>query len=78
MEQKTLRSEKRTELRKGASGRLRRAGKIPAVIYGHSGTAPITIDALEFGRKFKKISENVIINLQEDKDASSQKTLFES
>jgi large subunit ribosomal protein L25 len=69
MEQKTLSAEKRLELKKGASRRLRRAGKIPAVMYGHSGTAAVTIDAIEFGRKFKTISENTIINLQVDSDA---------
>ncbi|MBT3271744.1 MAG: 50S ribosomal protein L25 [Spirochaetales bacterium] len=69
MDQKTLSASARTELRKGPSGRLRRAGKIPAVIYGHSGTAPITVDAVEFRKKFKRISENTIINLHvDDKD----------
>ena len=69
MEQKTLSASARLELKKGASGRLRRAGKIPAVIYGHSGTEPIAIDAREFGKKFKRISENTIINLQLEKKA---------
>ena len=69
MEQKNLSAEKRLELKKGASRRLRRAGKIPAVVYGHSGTASVVIDAKEFGRKFKTISENTIINLQLGTDA---------
>ncbi|MAG13757.1 MAG: 50S ribosomal protein L25 [Spirochaetales bacterium] len=66
MEQKTLNATIRTELKKNASGRLRRAGKIPAVMYGHSGSSPVAVDALEFQRKFKRISENTIINLQVD------------
>ncbi len=66
MEQKTLNATTRDQLRKGPTGRLRRAGKIPAVVYGHSGTAAIAIDAGEFSRKFKRISENTIINLQVD------------
>jgi large subunit ribosomal protein L25 len=33
-------------------------------MYGHSGTAPIIIDAQEFSHKFKRVSENTIINLQ--------------
>ena len=69
MEQKTLSANTRSELKKGGAGRLRRAGKIPGVVYGHSGTAPVTIDALEFRRKFKRISENTIINLHVDKKA---------
>ena len=64
MEQKTLNATSRDELKKGASRRLRRIGKIPAVVYGHSGTSPIAIDAREFSQKFKRISENTIINLQ--------------
>ncbi len=69
MEQRTLSAEKRIELKKGPSRRLRRAGKIPAIMYGHSGSSPIVIDAREFGRKFKIISENTIINLLVGDDA---------
>lgn len=69
MEQRTLSAEARSNLKKGASRRLRKSGRIPAVIYGHSGTSTISIDAREFGRKFKRISENTIINLQVDKSA---------
>lgn len=69
MEQKTLSATIRNELKKNASGRLRRAGKIPAVMYGHSGSSPIVVEALEFQRKFKRISENTIINLQVDTKA---------
>lgn len=64
MEQKTLNAAARVGLKKGASGRLRRSGKIPAILYGHSGTSPIAIDAREFSHKFKHVSENTIINLQ--------------
>lgn len=64
MEQKVLNGAVRLELKKGASRRLRRLGKIPAILYGHSGTSPITIDAREFAHEFKQISENTIINLQ--------------
>ena len=35
MEQKTLNAESRARLGKGESGRLRRQGRIPAVVYGH-------------------------------------------
>ena len=38
----TLASEPRTELGSGPSGRLRKAGKVPAVIYG-LGTDPVSV-----------------------------------
>jgi large subunit ribosomal protein L25 len=68
MEQKTLDAMSRDQLKKGAAKRLRREGKIPAVVYGHSGTAAITIDAREFSQKFKRISENTIIDLHVGED----------
>jgi ribosomal protein L25 (general stress protein Ctc) len=49
MEQKTISAAKRSDLKKGAVGRLRRAGKIPAVIYGRKGAAtPLLLDEKEF------------------------------
>lgn len=63
MEQKTLSASARTELRTGAARRLRRSGKIPAVIYGHRDPVAVTIDALEFFREFKVISESQIVQI---------------
>ena len=63
MEQTLLGAEERTAFKKGASRRLRREGKIPAIIYGRSANAPIFVDAHEFRTKFKTVSENTIINL---------------
>lgn len=42
MSESRLTAEKRTEFGKGAARRIRRAGKIPAVMYGH-GAAPVHI-----------------------------------
>ncbi len=64
MEQKTLKGYVRTELKKGAVGRLRRSGKIPAVIYGHSESVSIAVDELEFNKKYRRRSENTIISIQ--------------
>jgi large subunit ribosomal protein L25 len=63
MERKVIDAEVRTALKKGHAGRLRRSGKIPAVMYGHSGTTPVSVDAHDFHRKFRTISENTIIEL---------------
>jgi large subunit ribosomal protein L25 len=63
MEQKTLEADARTELRTAASRRLRRAGKIPAVIYGHQDPVSITLDAHEFRTQFRVVSESQIIRL---------------
>ncbi|MFN8076767.1 MAG: 50S ribosomal protein L25/general stress protein Ctc [Kineosporiaceae bacterium] len=42
MSEVKLTAESRSEFGKGASRRLRRAGKVPAVLYGH-GTAPVHV-----------------------------------
>lgn len=66
MEQKTLTFTQRVETRKGPAGRLRRAGKIPSVIYGSHQAKSITIDAREFSSKFRDVSESTIITLEAD------------
>ncbi|MFP4114764.1 MAG: 50S ribosomal protein L25 [Spirochaetota bacterium] len=66
MEQKTLSASARSELKSGATRRLRREGKIPAVVYGHREPVPVAIDALEFIREFRVISESQIISLSVD------------
>ena len=63
MDQKLLTADTRTETRKGAARRLRRNGKIPAIMYGHSGNSALTLDAHDFQTKFRDVSENSIINL---------------
>lgn len=66
MEQKNLSATLRKEIRKGATRMLRRNGRIPAVVYGHSGTSALSVDEHEFGQKFKRITENTIVNLSFD------------
>src|SRR4030042_5476898 len=63
MEQKTVNAESRARLGKGESGRLKRRGRIPAVIYGHQEPLAVSIDAHEFDTKFHHISESTIIRL---------------
>ena len=59
-------AEPRTEFGKGGARRTRRAGKIPAVLYGH-GTPPrhIALPAREFGHAIKA-GANTLLTLQLD------------
>ena len=57
-------AETRTEFGKGAARRTRRAGKIPAVLYGH-GTDPqhLALPELEFKRVLREQGRNAVITL---------------
>ncbi len=63
MEQKTLSVVERKEFKKGPAKQLRKEGMIPAVIYGHTDPVHISVNAREFGKKFKVVTENTIISL---------------
>jgi large subunit ribosomal protein L25 len=56
--------EPRTEFGKGAARRTRRAGKIPAVLYGH-GSDPqhLALPALEFARVVREQGSNAVLSL---------------
>ena len=60
-------AEPRTEFGKGGARRTRRAGKIPAVLYGH-GTPPrhLALPAREFGHALKGGGANTLLTLQLD------------
>jgi large subunit ribosomal protein L25 len=62
-----LPAEPRTEFGKGGARRTRRAGKIPAVIYGH-GAPPrhVSLPAREFGHAIKHGGANVLLTLSLD------------
>jgi large subunit ribosomal protein L25 len=65
-----LNAEPRTEFGKGGARRTRRAGLIPAVIYGH-GAEPrhVSLPDREFSHAIKKGGANVLLTLQlEGKD----------
>ena len=57
-------AETRTEFGKGAARRTRRAGRIPAVLYGH-GTAPqhLSLPSLEFARVVREQGRNAVLTL---------------
>ncbi len=63
MSDRSLTAEVRTETRTGPARRLRRRGRIPAVMYGHREPVLLSIDAREFANKFQQISESTIIHL---------------
>jgi large subunit ribosomal protein L25 len=60
-----LSAESRTEFGKGGARRTRRAGKIPAVIYGH-GADPrhVSLPAREFTNAVKHNGANVLLTLE--------------
>jgi large subunit ribosomal protein L25 len=62
-----LAAESRTEFGKGAARRTRRAGKIPAVLYGH-GSDPkhLALPALEFARVVREHGQNAVLTLAVD------------
>ncbi|SDN11945.1 50S ribosomal protein L25/general stress protein Ctc [Allokutzneria albata] len=64
MSEVRLAAEPRTEFGKGAARRTRRAGKIPAVLYGH-GSEPkhVALPALEFARVLRTHGTNTVLAL---------------
>ncbi|RJQ71652.1 50S ribosomal protein L25/general stress protein Ctc [Pseudonocardiaceae bacterium YIM PH 21723] len=67
MSEVRLAAESRTEFGKGAARRTRRAGKIPAVLYGH-GTDPqhLSLPSLEFARVLREHGTNAVLSLDLD------------
>ncbi|KAA2252905.1 50S ribosomal protein L25/general stress protein Ctc [Solihabitans fulvus] len=67
MSEVRLAAEPRTEFGKGAARRTRRAGKIPAVLYGH-GSDPkhLALPALEFARVVREHGQNAVLTLDFD------------
>ena len=67
MSQVVLAARNRQEEGSGAARRIRKAGRIPAVLYGRSGKAiSIDLDALEFSNGVKNISESTIVKVEID------------
>jgi large subunit ribosomal protein L25 len=59
----TLAALPRTELGK-ATGRLRKAGRIPAVVFGHGESVSVSVDAHEFELLRRHAGANALIDLQ--------------
>ncbi len=72
MSQHVLNAGVRELSNKGAVNALRREGKIPAVIYNRQGkTVSLVLDATEFGKATKGVSESTIVKLVVGKDSYS-------
>jgi len=61
--------EKRIASNKGAARRIRRSGRIPAVLYGEGEPKTLSVDAKEWNTHFQHLSGNTIVNLKIDKAA---------
>ena len=63
MQEKHLTAELRSDFNKGANRRLRKVGRIPAIVYGHDEPIAISISEREFHKEFHTISESTLIQL---------------
>jgi large subunit ribosomal protein L25 len=64
MSQVVLSARNRANTGSGEARRIRRSGRIPAVLYGRSGkSVSIDLDAQEFSNRVKNISESTIVKL---------------
>ncbi|HZD37017.1 MAG TPA: 50S ribosomal protein L25, partial [Actinomycetes bacterium] len=65
MSEYQLAAESRTDTGKGAARRVRAAGRVPAVLYGH-GIKPehLSIDAREFGQALRSGGANALLELR--------------
>jgi large subunit ribosomal protein L25 len=67
MDQVVFTAQKRVDTGSRNTARLRKRGRVPAVVYGRSGQAQsLDLDALEFTKAIKGISESTIVKLNFD------------
>jgi len=67
MSQVVLSAKKREARGSAEARRIRRSGRIPAVLYGRSGNSvTLDLDALEFSRSVRNISESTIVKVDVD------------
>lgn len=70
MEQRIINAKERTELGKSAAVKLRKAGRIPAVMYDrHGKSLSLDVEEREFMKLFKTVTESTILKIHVgDKD----------
>lgn len=67
MNQVVFTAQKRVDTGSRSAARLRKEGRLPAVVYGRSGQSQaLDLDALEFSKAVKGISESTIVTLKVD------------
>lgn len=67
MEKKTIEASTRTLTGKSATKRLRKAGRIPAVMYDNTGKSELLdLDDKEFAKLFSSVTESTLINIKID------------
>lgn len=67
METVDITIERREHFRKGGSRRLRAGGRVPAILYGPKRTTvPISVSAVEFGRKLAHLEGTHLVRLISD------------
>lgn len=66
MAQASLDAQVRNGRGSGAAGRLRRSGRIPAVIYGHVAPRSVSVGAREFHKLLHTAAEGTIVTLNVD------------
>jgi large subunit ribosomal protein L25 len=64
MAQRFLTAQPRDKTGSAASRRMRRQGRIPAVVYGHTENRLVFVDEKEFAHAFKTVSESTLITLK--------------
>ena len=79
MERQVIEAELRSETRKGAMRRLRKAGRLPAVLYGAGkATLPLSLNPRQFKGLLRGGGQNVIFELQVQGGESSPAMIVES
>ncbi|HHU35600.1 MAG TPA: 50S ribosomal protein L25 [Treponema sp.] len=67
MEKKTIEASTRTLTGKSATKRLRKEGRIPAVMYDNTGKSELLdLDDKEFAKLFSSVTESTLINIKID------------
>ena len=68
MEQRLLNANERSTYGKNAAVKMRKAGRIPAVMYDrHGKSVPIDVDEREFMKLFKLVTESTIVTLNAER-----------
>jgi large subunit ribosomal protein L25 len=61
-----FKAQKRTEFGSAVSRRLRRTGRVPAVIYGNNAQATVDLDARDFSIGIRGVTESTIVSVDID------------